>query len=321
MKDAKFLAELLKAGIRVRKADHPFSLEGQSFDRGTLIITKGDNQYREDFLGVLKTTAEKYGKTITGSKTGFVDSGKDFGSSSIKMIAKPKIAVLSGGPTSTLRFGEIWHFFEQQLHYPLTVIDDAYADQVDLDDYTILILPGGRYGNHFNEKQLKKLQQWVQKGGKIIAMGDAIDALDGENGFGIQKKEMENDSSANVPSPHKNSERERIKDAITGAIFKTKVDNTHPLAYGYGPDYFTLKLGNASYNYLSNGNAVYLEKNTKPFSGFAGSEAQKKVMESLVFGVENVGSGQVVYMVDNPLFRGFWENGKLFFANALFMVD
>jgi len=25
-------------------------------------------------------------------------------------------------------------------------------------------------------------------------------------------------------------------------------------------------------------------------------------------------------MIDNPLFRGFWENGKLFFANALFMV-
>ena len=86
MKDAKFLAELLKAGIRVRKADHPFSLEGQSFDRGTLIITKGDNQYREDFLGVLKTTAEKYGKTITGSKTGFVDSGKDFGQTKNRCI-------------------------------------------------------------------------------------------------------------------------------------------------------------------------------------------------------------------------------------------
>ncbi len=321
LKDAKFLAELLKSGIRVRKADHPFSIEGQSFDRGTLIITKGDNQYKEDFLEVLKTTSEKYGKTMTSSKTGFVDSGKDFGSSSIKMITEPKIAVLSGGPTSTLRFGEIWHFFEQQLHYPLTIIDDEYADQVDLDDYTTLILPGGRYGDHFNEKQLKKLQQWVKKGGKIIAMGGAIEAIDGENGFGIQKKEEENDSSVNAPSPHKDSERERIKDAITGAVFKTKVDNTHPLAYGYGKDYFTLKLGNASYNYLGSGNAVYLETNTKPFSGFAGSEAQKKVMESLVFGVENVGSGQVVYMVDNPLFRGFWENGKLFFANALFMVD
>jgi len=24
-------------------------------------------------------------------------------------------------------------------------------------------------------------------------------------------------------------------------------------------------------------------------------------------------------MVDDPLFRAFWENGKLFFANALFL--
>jgi len=29
----------------------------------------------------------------------------------------------------------------------------------------------------------------------------------------------------------------------------------------------------------------------------------------------------VVYMADNPLFRGFWENGKLFFANAIFMAE
>ena len=49
--------------------------------------------------------------------------------------------------------------------------------------------------------------------------------------------------------------------------------------------------------------------------------SKKKIAETLVFGVENYGRGQVVYMVDNPLFRGFWENGKLFFVNALFMVD
>ena len=62
-------------------------------------------------------------------------------------------------------------------------------------------------------------------------------------------------------------------------------------------------------------------ENPKQVSGFAGSEALKKIGNTLVYGVENVGQGQVVYMVDNPLFRGFWENGKLFFANALFMVD
>ena len=28
----------------------------------------------------------------------------------------------------------------------------------------------------------------------------------------------------------------------------------------------------------------------------------------------------VVYLVDDPLFRSFWQNGKLLFSNAVFMV-
>ncbi|TMU55980.1 M14 family metallopeptidase [Flagellimonas algicola] len=322
MKDAKFLAALLKARIRVRKADHPFSIEGKSFARGSLIITKGDNQNNADFIGQLTKISKEFNQELTASSTGYVDSGKDFGSSYVQMISKPKIAVLSGGPTSTLRFGEIWHFFEQQLKYPITVIDSEYADQVDLKDYNILILPSGGYGNHFSEAQLTKLKDWVSAGGKLIAMGGAIDGIDGEKGFGIKKKEAAKDSTKNKPKPHKNAQREQIKNVITGAIFKARVDNSHPLAYGYGTDYFTLKLGSAGYDYLKYGNAAYLEgESPKQVSGFAGSEALKKVANSLIFGVENRGEGSVVYMVDNPLFRGFWENGKLFFANALFMVD
>jgi hypothetical protein len=34
-----------------------------------------------------------------------------------------------------------------------------------------------------------------------------------------------------------------------------------------------------------------------------------------------MGSGSVVYMVDNTLFRAFWENGKLFIANAVFFLN
>jgi len=39
-----------------------------------------------------------------------------------------------------------------------------------------------------------------------------------------------------------------------------------------------------------------------------------------VFGVEDKGQGSITYLVDNPLFRTFWENGKMLFANAVFMV-
>ncbi len=321
MKDARFLADLIKAKIRTRYNFKPFSLNGKQYKRGSLIITKGDNQHHKNFIENLEKIKNKHDKQLTSVPTGYVDSGKDFGSNWVQMIDDVKIAVLSGEPTSTLRFGEIWHFFEQQLHYPFTVIDASYMNQVNLSEYDVLILPDGwGYRSFMNENMLKEIKHWVQNGGKLIAMGHAINSVSGSKGFGLQKKEAEKDSSKNL-NPYDGSERKRIKNAITGAIFKAKVDNTHPLAFGYDQNYFTLKLSNNAIEYLKKGNVVYLESNqNQPVSGFAGSEAQKRIDKTLIFGADHFGSGSVVYLVDNPLFRGFWENGKLFFANAIFMV-
>ena len=55
-------------------------------------------------------------------------------------------------------------------------------------------------------------------------------------------------------------------------------------------------------------------------SGFAGKNILKSIEKSLVYGVESKGRGELVYLVDDPLFRSFWENGKLLFSNAVFMV-
>ncbi|MDF4204822.1 M14 family metallopeptidase [Maribacter sp. SA7] len=322
MKDARFLAELLRNKVRVRYAHKPFTLDGISHDRGTLIITKGDNKHLKNFNEVLKTASTNHSKNLISTNTGFVESGKDFGSGYVDVIQNLNIAVLSGKPTSTLRFGEIWNFFEQQLDYPISVLDETYFGRVDLAKYDILILPDGRgYNSFLSTYNKEKIKDWVKRGGKLIAMGGAIDGITtSDEDFELSEKEMPKDTSNTIES-FEISEREQIKSAITGAIFKATVDNTNPLAYGYDDTYFTLKLGARSYNYLENGSAVYLSEGAnEPVSGFAGSEAKKKIAETLIFGTEDMGRGQVIYMVDNPLFRGFWENGKLFFANALFMV-
>ena len=219
-----------------------------------------------------------------------------------------------------MRFGEVWHYFEKQLNYPVSILDSNYFSRIDLEGYDILILPGGRYGNYFKPTDLKKLKKWVANGGRLIALGGAISAIDGDDGFSIKPKKNEKKNEHDELLPFSDSERERMKSAITGAIFKVKVDNSHPLAYGYPKDYFTLKLGSNNFEYLKNGNAVYFEENTTPVSGFAGIDAQKQLAKTLILGAESYGKGSVIYFIDNPLFRGFWENGKLFFANALFMM-
>ncbi len=321
MEDARFLAALLQKKVRVRFAHKPFKLDGKSYARGSLIITTADNKNIEDFFNILTESASQYHKKLTSTNTGFVEKGKDFGSVYVRMIPGVHVAVLTGKPTSSLHFGEIWHFFEQQLYYPVSILDADYIKNVDLSEYDVLVLPDGEGYQDFMDKDiLGEIKEWVSAGGRLVALGASIKSIDGEDGFGIKAREKDKDSTEVKPQPFELTQREQIKDEITGAIFKTKVDATHPLAYGYEDTYFTLKLGNDSYDYLEKGTVVYIGDDTQPVAGFAGSEARKKINKTLVFGAESHGLGQVIYMVDNPLFRGFWEHGKLFFVNALFMM-
>lgn len=321
MKDARFLAELLKEKIKVRFSNEPFTLNGKKFERGTLIITKLDNQTKRDFYEVLEKVCTTHNKMLTPVKTGFVDTGKDFGSSYVDMVKNVKIAVLRGEPVSTLNYGEIWHFFEQQLKYPITALDADYFERVDLSTYDVLVLPEGSYGSFMKESLKGKIKDFVGNGGKLIALGGSIKSISGDKGFGIKAKKEAKKDSTEVLQTYASRQREQIKESITGAIFKVDLDATHPLAYGYGKNYFTLKNNEYNFDFLDQGNVAYFEKNITPLSGFAGSKARKELENTLVFGVENYRRGNVIYLVDNPLFRGFWENGKLLFVNALFMVN
>ena len=323
LNNAKFLAALLKQGFKVRFTEKPFENNGENFDRGSLIITKGDNKNMNTFDATLGKIASSFNVKLTSATTGFAKRGPDFGSPDIKLVNKQKIAILSGNYTSSLSYGELWHFFEQQLHYPVTSINTDDFGQVNLDKYTVLIIPNGYYGRLLNDANIEKLQNWISKGGKLIAIDGALNSFADKKGFGLKRNKPEDSTKTDKNiTPYAEREREYTKNMITGAVFKSNVDNTHPMAFGYDNNYFTLKLGSSSYSLLENGyNIAYLGDNPKNVSGYAGKEALKGLSNSLVFGEERIGNGSIVYMVDNTMFRSFWENGKLFFVNAIFFVN
>jgi hypothetical protein len=55
-------------------------------------------------------------------------------------------------------------------------------------------------------------------------------------------------------------------------------------------------------------------------SGYVGKKARPNLQDALILGVQDLGKGHIIYMADNPLFRGFWQSGKLLFGNAVFLV-
>lgn len=324
MQDARFLTALLNEGIRVRFTETAMENANQKFEPGSLIITKGDNRSVENFDQKVIEIANAHNRQLTSTSTGFSTAGPDFGSSQVRIINKPRIAVLGGEGISSLNFGEIWYFFEQELKYPVTNIYANDLNRVDFSKLDVLILPNGNYSRIFEKEDLEKLKNWVRGGGKVIAVGSAVSYFAGKEGFNLkEEKEVKKDTlqKGNL-IPYAQRERESIKELITGSIIKTKVDKTHPMAFGYDDEYYSLKLSDASYPYLDEGyNVAYLGEDPDIVSGFAGSKAQEKIKNSIVFAEEPMGRGSIIYLIDNPLFRAFWQNGKLFFVNSIFFVN
>ncbi|MCO4291290.1 M14 family metallopeptidase [Solitalea sp. MAHUQ-68] len=322
---ARFLSALLQDKVSVRFAETAFELNGKSYAPGTLIITRAGNQLvGNSFDKLVKSAAQTTGVQIDMTLTGFVSKGADFGSSSVHMIKAPKVAVLMGDDVSENAFGEVWHFFEQQLNYPVDVVQADRFDRLKLTDYDVLILPNGTYSILSSDRDLSKLRDWARGGGRVIAMENAVAQLAGKAGFSLKQKTEDTDTNSAEKGnmiTYSSRSRNDLSENSIGSIYKIKMDNTHPLGFGYTDTYFSLRQDINTYQLLPKGNwNVGVIGDNGLVSGFVGYKAKSKLKNTLIFGVEEVGAGQFIYMADNPIFRSFWESGKVLFSNAVFLV-
>lgn len=331
-KHAVFLAALLREGIRVRYAEYAFETGGEHYPAGSLIITRGGNEYIRNFDEKVAGLANKMAIRLGTSTSGLVDKGPDFGSSRVKTVFPPKIALFSGEDISSLNFGEIWHYFEQELEYPISILNLDQIASADLDKYTILIMPSGDY-EAWGEKERKKLHRWVKSGGKLLAIEAALEFFSEHEDFGLaeylnqEEKNAQQDRDRKTAetertAPYQDRERLAISDQAMGAVFEVAMDTTYALGFGTGGKFYTLRNSSQRYAYLKEGvNAGIIPTADRHRTGFIGYRAKSRIGNSMVFGVESVGEGKIIYMADNPIFRGFWENGKLILSNALFLVQ
>ncbi|WP_041649888.1 M14 metallopeptidase family protein [Marivirga tractuosa] len=315
---AQFLAEALKKDVNVRIAYKNLNFSSNQFAKGSLIITQTNNEHIKNLNEELLKLANQFEIEVFPISTGFSDKIYDIGSSEIQFLQAPKIAVLMDEGVSSLAYGEIWHFFEQSLDYPITSIRLNRLDRINLSYYDQIILPSGSYSN-LSEEGRTRLESFSKSGGKLIVMGSAISLFSDKDNENLKSKEDETTEEA--LALYENAERKRLSSSIFGAIYDIQLDSSHPLAFGLGDQYFSLKTSGKAYDYLPNGwNVGVIKSKNSHVAGFAGFKAKEKQLNSMVFGVESSGRGEIVYLQDDPLFRAFWHQGKMLFANALFMV-
>ncbi|MBX2891404.1 MAG: zinc carboxypeptidase [Saprospiraceae bacterium] len=317
LNEAMFLSEILQKGVKVRMATKSFAISDQQFGAGAFVINRGDNRLIAGELdSIVQAAATNANVPLHPVFTGFSGRGSDLGSDAFAPIDPPSVALLYGDEVDDNSFGHAWFFFERELGYPVSPVPLDKIQRVNLTDFNTLILPHGYYG--LSETQTRIIQDWVKSGGRLIAYEGGAKAFLGKDGFDLKHKDEPKKDSTAAPTPYRSRERESISDQLPGAIVKAKVDNSHPLALGLPDYYFSLKTGADAFQMPEKATAVIYLEETFPSFGFIGSRVKPRLGKTPILTVQKMGGGQVILFVDNPLFRSFWEQGKVLFANAVF---
>jgi hypothetical protein len=324
--EIKFMAALYNNDIKLRYSLKPFVLNGNNFNRGSIIVARGDNKDIEpEFDKTVTAAANECQIKLVPTMTGLVDSGKDFGSENTPLVKKKSVALLCGDGTSASSVGEVWYFFEKELKYPLTLINTSTTEKFDLKNYEVLILTSGKY-----TKLKDTIIDYVKRGGRVIAIENAVNIFAGEKSTSLfkaietrtaeqklsEKKIKSDDSTLLKKFEYENEKRYTLSDRSVGSIYKVKLDDTHPYSFGMGKEWFVMK-HTAGYPFLTTGSNIGYILDKEPVSGFAGFKYKDKIKNTLVIGTEKIGSGEVIYITDDPYFRAFWTSGRVLLGNSI----
>jgi hypothetical protein len=315
------LYELQAAGVAVRVASAPFEMGAgsakHSYRNGTLLIPVSiQSQDGDRLYETVKRIGEKYALPFVPVTTGNASAGSDLGSSKFLAVAKPSIATVVGPGVNATDAGELWHLLDQRFNMPMSQLEAASFNRTDLGKYNTLILVGGSYADLNKEK----LKAWVQAGGTLILMEEAIPWATGAGiaAIGLKRSRAYLDSTASLPY----SEKDQLEGSqqVRGAIFRAEADLSHPLAWGYTQPYVS----------LFKANKVFLERSKNPFqtpffykdkplqSGWVSRQNLDAVRNSAAVVVTGSGAGRVIAIADNPNFRAFWMGGTKLMMNAIF---
>ena len=319
----KALYQLQKNELITKVASNKFSFEinenEEQFTYGTILIPVSGQKLNDDeIFNLISEIATETGVNFYGLKTGLSPKGIDLGSNSFVSLNKPEILLFIGGSTSSRDAGEIWHLFDQRYNIPVTIAETVSLKSIDLTEYNTVILPGGSY-REWSKTDGQKLKMWATQGGNIIAYKSAAAwAAKNELGKTTFKKEIAPDSTLTLS--YADRRKERSLNYISGAIFNSEMDITHPLCWGYLENSLPVfKSGTSVAKSLNIKYSEPIKFSKEPYlSGFISDKNLERIKSAPIVSVQSIGRGKLISYHENMTFRGIWLGTNKLFSNSIF---
>jgi len=251
-----------------------------------------------------------------------LDEGADFGSGqAFGTLRRPEVLLLFDDGIQRFDMGHVWHLLDVEARIPVVLKPKSRIGEIDWSRYTHIILPGGR-GVALDKAASARARQWIaEQGGTFIAIRQGAEwaqqAFLGRGPATDRSLQLQSDEQR---LDYADMALREARDVVSGAIFASDLDRTHPLAAGYHrrflPSHRDTSIVLAR---PDNPVAVVAEYLEDPLlAGYASERRRAEIGGTPMLIAERLGNGTVVLMADNPDFRGSWPATRRLLFNSLF---
>lgn len=186
----RFVARALERGLAVHLATKDFDAGGRAYPAGSLLVRVHENvrlmadgddtdaPERARIAALVDEVARDSGVEVRPLATLRAPSGgPDLGGQTFELLERPRLAIVSGEGVDRSEFGHVWRFVDEELRMPASHLEASSLGRYDLRRFNVIVLPSGA-GSAARDAS-NALDEWVQAGGTLIALGSSASALTG----------------------------------------------------------------------------------------------------------------------------------------------
>ena len=345
---AALLAELLRMGVQIKCIDEPFVLDAQQFPAGSYVVRVVDQP--ANLHARMGALSRLHGVAPYCADSSWIEQGPSFGTRQGHVLKAPRVAMAWDRPVSTYSAGWLRYLLEQRYGLPVTALRTRDLTRVDLDRFTVLVLPEGRgYAKALGAPGQKAISGFIRRGGVLVTLGSATQWLSSEGvgllatsaerrGDGVAKERGNESGGAAAGDDPGAVASGKPKDfdyeaairpekesppSTPGAILRVLVDRKHWLGFGYDGEADVVHDSSHILTPIKRNrgtNVVRYAKEDLVRAGFVWDESLKQLPEKAYLVHQPHGRGHVVAFAEDPNVRAFADGLNLFLLNAVLLT-
>ncbi len=297
---ARVLAAWWKNGIQGRIATKSFSTSGQSFVAGSLVALAERNS--EERLALAASEAARVGVMPTVLASLATESGPSLGTSMMKVVTQPRIALAYGQPLDVTSAGALRRFLQVEIGIDLVTapLDRPLARILSQSD--VLILPDGDSDALAKALVDADLKGFVERGGTVVAVKGAVFALEKMGLVDIQ----------HVAAP-------AVTQAIHGPFVNAHVESESWVGLGIPSTVHVQARIRSIWNTSQSKNTLVRFLGGRALSGELPTAKEAILAGSTFVGSSKLGQGVVLSLAEDPSIRGATPGLHRLLANIILL--